>query len=50
MAAILALVLSAIAVVAWLGYTSARDSLRASALAQVQSMQRAKSGAVSSAL
>ena len=50
LAAILALVLSAIAVVAWLGYTSARDSLRASALAQVQSMQRAKSGAVSSAL
>ncbi len=50
LAAILALVLSAIAVVAWLGYASARDSLRASALAQVQSMQRAKSGAVSSAL
>ena len=50
LAAILALVLSAIAVVAWLGYTSARDSLRSSALAQVQSMQRAKSGAVSSAL
>jgi class 3 adenylate cyclase len=50
LAAILALVLSAIAVVAWLGYTSARDSLRASALAQVQSMQRAKSAAVASAL
>ncbi len=47
---VLALVLSAIAVVAWLGYTSARDSLRASALSQVQSMQRAKSGAVASAL
>lgn len=47
---VLALVLSAIALVAWLGYTSARDSLRTSALSQVQSMQRAKSGAVSSAL
>ena len=50
LATVLALVLSAIAIVAWLGYTSARDSLRASALGQVQSMQRAKSAAVASAL
>jgi class 3 adenylate cyclase len=50
LAAVLALVLSAIALVAWLGYTSARDSLRASALSQVQSLQRAKAGAVGSAL
>jgi class 3 adenylate cyclase len=50
LAAVLALVLSAIALVAWLGYSSARDSLRASALMQVQSLQRAKAGAVSSAL
>ena len=49
LATVLALVLSAIAIVAWLGYTSARDSLRASALGQVQSMQRAKSAAVASA-
>lgn len=48
--AVLILVLSAIASVAWIGYTSARDSLRASALAQVQSLQRAKAGAVTSAL
>ena len=50
LAAVLALVLSAIALVAWLGYTSARDSLRAAALSQVQSMQRAKAGAVTAAL
>ena len=50
LATVLALVLSSIALVAWLGYTSARDSLRASALGQVQSMQRAKSAAVASAL
>jgi hypothetical protein len=46
LATVLFLVLSAIALVAWIGYASARDSLRASALSQVQSMQRAKAGAV----
>ena len=50
LAAMLALVLTAISLVAWLGYTSARDSLRAAALTQVQALQRAKAGAVVSAL
>lgn len=50
LATVLFLVLSAIALVAWIGYASARDSLRASALSQVQSMQRAKAGAVAAAL
>ena len=50
LAAVLALVLTAIALVAWLGYASARDSLQAAALSQVQALQRAKAGAVVSAL
>jgi class 3 adenylate cyclase len=50
LAAMLALVLTAIALVAWLGYTSARDSLRVAAFNQVQSLQRAKAGAVVASL
>lgn len=50
LAAMLALVLTAIALVAWLGYTSARDSLRVAAFNQVQALQRAKAGAVVASL
>ncbi|MFM7626666.1 MAG: hypothetical protein ACKO7G_09400 [Gammaproteobacteria bacterium] len=43
LATVLALVLSAIATVAWLGYTSARDSLRAAAPAPVRAPRAAVS-------
>ena len=50
LAAVLALLLSAIGLVAWLGYATARDSLRTAALQQLQGLQRSKARAVATVL
>ena len=46
LAVMVLLTLSSIAVVAWIGYTSARDGLRASAERQLMGLQRSKAAAV----
>ena len=45
-AAFVALTLTAIAVMSWIGYVSARDSLRASAERELMALQRSKSALV----